>query len=151
VPPEQRFTAVAQSPAPPEACFALIADATTWRTWAGPMIGRSDWDPAGGEPPGVGAVRRLGRPPFVSLEEVVANDPPSHHAYVVRRGLPVRAYRADVELRRDGDGTRIEWTSVFEPRWPGTGRLLAFFLSRMVGGFARRAAKAAGRTADGGP
>ncbi|HLN17945.1 MAG TPA: SRPBCC family protein [Acidimicrobiales bacterium] len=143
MPAEQRFSAVADSSAPPEACFALIADATTWRRWAGPMIGRSDWDPAGGEPPGVGAVRRLGRPPFVTREEIVAYEPPTHHAYVLRRGLPVRAYRADVELRPVDGGTRIEWSAVFEPRWPGTGRLLAFVLSRTVRGFARRVAKAA--------
>ena len=79
--------------------FEVLADATRWREWAGKMITVSEWaregDPA---PGGVGAVRKLGRPPAYALEEIVEFDPPHHLAYTIVRGLPVRGYHADIDL-----------------------------------------------------
>src|SRR5215831_4397687 len=104
------FKVEATSSAAPEAVFALLADGAGWSRWAGPLIRRSAWDREGRPPPGgVGAVRKLGAPPIYSREEIVEYDPPRHLAYTILSGQPVREYRADVRLRPDGAGTRIEW------------------------------------------
>ena len=61
------------------------------------MIGHSSFERHGApEPGGVGAIRKLGRWPVYGREEVVASEAPSHHAYVLLSGQPVRNYRADV-------------------------------------------------------
>lgn len=144
------FTVLAHSAAAPPEVFALLADATGWHEWAGPMIVRSSWErPGDTSTEGVGAVRRLGFPPVVGRERIVAYDPPTHHAYVVDGGLPVRAYRADVHLSAEPAGTRIEWSAAFVPLVAGTGPLLLVVLRSMVGGFARRLARAAAERSPG--
>ena len=35
---EYSFSAEATSSAPPDVVFALLADATVWKDWAGPLI-----------------------------------------------------------------------------------------------------------------
>jgi hypothetical protein len=139
---------VRASAAPP-VVFEVIADATRWREWAGPMIDRSEWEREGDPPPGgVGAIRRLGRWPAFSREEVVEYDPPSHLAYTILSGFPVRGYHADVDLRADErGGTVIRWSGAFEPQVMGTGALLGEVLRRVVLGHARAAAREAERRA----
>ena len=129
--------------------FEVLADATRWREWAGKMITVSEWaregDPA---PGGVGAVRKLGRPPAYALEEIVEFDPPHHLAYTIVRGLPVRGYHADIDLLpTTTGGTTIRWSGAFEPKIPGTGALFAATLHRIVHGYAAAAATEAERRA----
>jgi len=57
---------------------------------------------------GVGALRRFALGPSGSSEEVVAWGSPHHLGYIGVSGLPVRRYRADVELRTDGAGTVVD-------------------------------------------
>ncbi|MBV9869328.1 MAG: SRPBCC family protein [Frankiaceae bacterium] len=127
------------SSAQPEEVFALLADANTWKTWAGPMIMKSwfskEGDPA---PGGVGAVRRLGARGFATREEITEYDPPHYLAYTILGKAPMRDYRAIVSFDRHDGGTRITWAGAFEPVIPGTGRLLAWVLKRIVGGMAVR-------------
>ena len=59
--------------------------------------------------------------------------------------MPVRDYRADVDLIPDGAGTQIRWRSSFAPKIPGTGPLVRALMAGIVGGFARRLAVAAAR------
>ena len=135
------YEVTARSAAPPERVFELISDATTWPLWAGSLIAHGSWEREGIPPPGgVGAIRKVGRWPQFGREQVVRSDPPGHHAYVLVSGAPVRNYRADVYIRREGDGTLITWGATFEPLIPGTGRLLAAVYRRMIGGFAHRVA-----------
>lgn len=132
------------SDAPPERVFALLTDATSWPRWAGAMIAHGSWAREGDPPPGgVGAVRKVGRWPGFGYEEIVAYEPPSHHAYTIVRGQPVRDYRADVDTAPEGTGTRITWRASFEPKIPGTGAVLVRFYRGLIGGFARRVARAA--------
>lgn len=143
----QSFEAVAESAAPPDVVFALLADSTGWRRWAGPLIRESTWDREGDPAPGgIGAVRKLGGYPIYSREEIVAYDPPHHLAYVMISGQPVRDYRADVLLRESPGGTTITWRGSFVPVVPGTGPLMRRFLGAVVGGFTRRLADYAART-----
>ena len=130
-----------RSPAPPGQIFALLADATSWPRWAGPVIGHGSWERRGDPPPGgVGAIRKVGRWPQFGREEIVAYEPPTHHAYTMLSGNPVRNYRADVRLTPDGAGTLITWGATFDPMVPGTGRLLSAIYRRLIGSFARRVA-----------
>jgi hypothetical protein len=136
------YEVTAHSKATPERLFALISDATSWTSWAGPLIGHCSFAREGTPPPGgVGAVRKAGRWPQFGREEVVVHDPPRHHGYTIVRGQPVRDYRADVTFMPDGDGTLITWKATFEPRIPGTGGMLAAFYRRRIGGLARGLAK----------
>ncbi len=135
------------SSAPRETVFEVLADATRWREWAGPMIATSEWEREGDPAPGgVGAIRRLGRPPAFAFEEILEYDPPHHLAYTIVRGVPVRGYHADIDLVPTADGgTAIRWAGAFEPKVPGTGALFAAVLGRIVHGYATSAAAEAER------
>lgn len=138
------YAVTARSRAPREQVFRLLADATSWPRWAGPLIVRGWWEREGQPPPGgVGAIRRLGFGAASSREEIVAYDPPASLGYRILSGLPVRDYLATVRLTPEGDGTRIDWSGQFRPLVPGTGGLLRAFLVAMLGRFARGLAAAA--------
>ncbi len=140
------YEVTARSAAPPERVFELLADATSWPRWAGSLIAHASWEREGNPAPGgAGAIRRLGRWPMFGREQVVASEPPSHHAYTTLSGNPVRNYRADVSLVPNGYGTLITWSAAFEPRIPGTGRLLEGIYRRLIGSVARRLAAYAER------
>jgi len=153
------FEASARSGAPVDTIWPLVADATRWQEWS--WMTHTSLLRQGDPPPdGVGALRRFALGPGASREEVVAWDPPHHLGYVVRRGLPVRHYRADVHLDADtdtdtgtgtGTGTIVTWRCAVEPLIPGTGAALAFVLERMVRGFARRVCRYGDTTTPDGP
>jgi hypothetical protein len=79
-------------------------------------------------------------------------DPPSHLGYVILSGIPVRNYRADIELQELEDNavdeggsvtTVIHWSATFDAKLPGTGALLRSGLRAMIARFAKRAAQRA--------
>ncbi|MDP9183525.1 MAG: SRPBCC family protein [Actinomycetota bacterium] len=132
------------SAAPPERVFALLEAGDRWQDWAGPFVPRSRWQVAGDPVGGVGAVRRLGVAPFVSLERITEHVPGRRLAYVIDSRGPYRDYRSTVELTPTEDGgTRIVWQSTFSPIVPGTGPLLRWFLAAVVRSFARNLARQA--------
>jgi len=127
----------AHSTASPERVFELLADATSWPQWAGSLTRHGSWQREGAPPPGgVGAIRKLGRWPMYGREEIVAYEPPTHLAYTIVKGQPVRNYRADVTLTLVPDGTLITWAGTFDPLIPGTGGLMTAFFRRIIGRFA---------------
>jgi uncharacterized protein YndB with AHSA1/START domain len=131
------YHVAAHSTAPPERLFELLADATSWPQWAGPLARHGSWEREGTPPPGgVGAIRKLGRWPMYGREEIVAYEPPTHLAYTIVKGQPVRNYRAAVTLTVDGDRTLISWNGTFDPLIPGTAMLLTAFFRRIITGFA---------------
>jgi hypothetical protein len=139
--------------------YRLLADATSWKNWAGPLISRSEWEVEPGN--AGGGTRRLGRRAFMVREEITAADPPHHHGYRLLSGQPVHSYRADVFISDRGEtttsagcaghdtpsgyghGSHIEWTGTVVPLIPGTGPLMRLLLGRMIRGFATRLAAAA--------
>ena len=135
------YEVTARSAAPPKRVFALLADATSWPRWAGPVIAHASWEREGDPAPGgVGAIRKVGRWPLFGHEQIVAYEPSSHHAYTMLKGNPVRNYRADVYLVPDGTGTRITWGATFDPLIPGTGGVLNAFYKWLIGSLAKRVA-----------
>src|SRR3982751_5621385 len=135
------YEASARSAASPERVFDLLADASTWPRWLHPLVTVARWEREGAPPPGgVGAIRKIGRPPLFAREQIVASDPPRQLSYTILSGQPVRNYLADVSLTPDGPGTRIIWRGTFEPVIPGTGPALAAMYHRLLAWFARRLA-----------
>ena len=140
--PTYSYAVTARSAARPTHVFELLADATSWPRWAGPLIGSASWERQGDpSPDGVGAIRKIGRWPVFGREQIVVSEPPSHHAYTTLSGNPVRNYRADVRCTADDGGTVIAWTGSFEPLVPGTGRVLVGTYRMLIGSFARRLAR----------
>ena len=130
------------SSAQPEEVFDLVADATMWSKWAGPIIMRSWFGKEGTPPPGgVGAIRRLGSRWFSTKEEITEYDPPHYLAYKILTRTPLRDYRAIVSIDKDGDGCKITWAATGEGRFPGAAPVMMFMLSRVVRGFVTRLAK----------
>ncbi|WP_151769864.1 SRPBCC family protein [Streptomyces abyssomicinicus] len=127
--------------AAPALVHALLRDGAGWPAWSplDSFVLESE-APGGGE--GVGAVRvfRTGR--HVSRERIVASVPDRHFAYVLLSGLPLRDYRADVELTPGEDGgTTIRWRSVFRAKVPGTGWIYRAALHRFTGDLVRGLAR----------
>lgn len=138
------LVARARTDASPDRVFALLEAGDRWQEWAGLFVPRSRWQVPGDPRGSVGAVRRLGVGPLVSLERVVEHQPPHRLSYVVDSRAPYRDYRSTVTLTRTaGGGTDIVWRSTFEPIVPGTGRLMRWLLARIVGSFAKNLARRA--------
>ena len=142
--------------APPAAVYALVADGATWPAWS--PIADFSLERPGAETPvgdGVGAIRVFTTPQpvgpaTVSREEVVEAVLDERFAYVMLSGLPLRKYRATIELTpTPSGGTSIHWTSTFEGAFPGAGPFFKWALGRFLRGIvdnlaARAAASPAG-------
>ncbi|HYU85940.1 MAG TPA: SRPBCC family protein [Kribbellaceae bacterium] len=123
--------------------YRLLADGSTWPGWS--PIGSFALERPGPDAlEGVGAVRvfRTGR--VTSREEIVELVPERRLSYAVLSGLPLRGYRADVDLTPAAVGTEIRWRSSFTAKVPGTGwiyrRILERFITRCAEGLAAHAA-----------
>jgi hypothetical protein len=128
---EQRISARSWSPAEPASVYQLLHSGESWPCWS--PIGSFELEregPGGGE--GVGARRLFRTGPFKSHEEIVADEPDRRFGYTLRRGLPLRDYRADIELEGRDGGTAIHWHSSFRPKIPGTGAFYRWFLGRFL-------------------
>ncbi len=143
----QKIDVKAVSAAPPGAVYALLRDGATWPTWS--PIGSFSLDREGeDEREGLGAIRifRTGR--TRSCERIVELVPDRRFSYALLSGLPIRDYRADVDLEPGGEGTTIRWHSTFRAKVPGTGWLyrlvLTNFIARTARGLAEHAAANAG-------
>jgi len=105
-----RVRAVATTPATPQALWALVADATSYADW-GP------WNASGYEDPaarGEGALRwmRYGR--RTTVERILEIEEGRRLVYNVERGIPVRNYRAVVELTSTDGGTHVDWSAEWD-------------------------------------
>lgn len=141
------YVVEASSTASPETVFAALVDVPRWQDWAGPAVPRSTWG-AGSPTSGVGAVRRLGRGPLCSREEIVEHDPPHRLGYVLRSWERLHHYRATVDLQAlPGGGTHIVWSGSVETSVPGLAAALILVFRRLVSGFATRLAREAERAA----
>ncbi len=140
-----------QADAPIEVVWSLVADARNYSSWALPRSTTLEREGAL-TPDGVGAIRRFGAWPVFSREEVVVFEPPQQLSYVLLSGLPVRNYRADVELREvvaspGGVSTAVSWTSSYEVPRRWLRRPMQLFLNLILKDFVRRLAKEAAKRA----
>lgn len=132
---EQQISVRAWSPAKPGDVYRLLRAGATWPTWS-PIdsFELREEGPAGGE--SLGAIRVFHTGRTTSVEEIVELQPDRRLSYALLSGLPLRDYRADVDLEPRDGGTAIHWHSTFRAKFPGTGGLFRRFL----GGFIQRGA-----------
>ncbi|MFC4081933.1 SRPBCC family protein [Amycolatopsis samaneae] len=111
--------------------YALLQDGASWPEWS-PLGSFRLMRRGKDQREGLGALRlfRTGR--INSCEEVVELVPGRRFSYALRSGLPLRDYRADVDLTPVADGTEIHWHSSFTAKIPGTGGLYRRTLSRFI-------------------
>ena len=56
-------------------------------------------------------------------EEIVERDPQRRLTYTLLSGLPLRDYRAEIDVTPADDGAAIRWHTTFRPKVPGMGWL----------------------------
>ncbi|MGH2962425.1 MAG: SRPBCC family protein [Solirubrobacterales bacterium] len=138
-----RIDKTATTQADADAVYALLSDSSTWPEWT-PIDSFELERPGTDEPQGVGAIRvfRTGR--YTMREEIVELVPARRFSYSLLSGLPVRDYRADIDLEPATGGTTIRWHTTFDSRLPGLGWLIRRRLDgvteRFVDGLADHAA-----------
>lgn len=123
---------IEQTTAEPTTVYALLRDGSTWPEWSGTVDSFTLEKEGEGEPEGVGAVRIFRRGRVVGRDQVLGFTPDSTFSYAHIKGLPVRGYRGNVELRGKDGGTEIRWRVTFDPLIPGAGRLLRRALSKFL-------------------
>jgi hypothetical protein len=133
----------AHSRAAPSAVFALVVDGASWPRWS--PIESFELERPGDPPPeGPGAIRVFRRGRTTGRDQVVEVVPDRRFGYLSLSGLPVRDYRAQIDLEPAGDGTTIGWHASFAPKVPGTGWMLQRGLARFLANCARGLAEHAG-------
>jgi len=122
----------AWSSADPSTVYELLAHGATWPVWS--PIGSFELQQPGdgGEPEGLHAVRvfRTGR--TTSVERLGELRPGQRLSYALVEGLPLRGYRADIDLEPADGGTMIRWHSTFESKRRGAGWLYRVVLSKFI-------------------
>ena len=100
--------------AEPATLWALLEDVNRYKDW-GPWSESGYLEQPSGSPHGAGAVRRLRyrHRRAATIEPVIEAVPERRLVYEVTSGIPVRDYRASVELTPDARGTRIRWRATF--------------------------------------
>lgn len=120
----------------PATVYALLRDGASWPRWS--PIESFELERAGAdEPEGIGAIRIFRRGRMTGRDQVTELVPDRRFGYRHLSGLPVRDYRATVDLEPGDGGTSIRWRLSFLPRLPGTGWLLRRGVRRFIEGAAR--------------
>jgi hypothetical protein len=115
----------------PAAVYELLTNGSTWPNWA-PIDAFELEQEGAGRPEGIGAVRVFRRGRTEGRDTIVELVTDRRFGYTHVSKLPVRDYRADVDLEPDGGGTRIRWRASFTPTLPGMGPLLRLALGRFL-------------------
>ncbi|WP_329107843.1 SRPBCC family protein [Micromonospora sp. NBC_01699] len=121
------------------AVYELLRAGVTWPTWSGlgsfeleRAVPVATGDSGAGADEGVGAIRVFRTGPMTSREQIVDLVPDRRLSYILLSGLPLRDYRADVDLTPTPEGTIIRWRSTFHAKLPGTGWFYRWFLGRFI-------------------
>ncbi len=136
---EQTISKRAWTAATPSAVYALLRDGASWPGWS-PLDSFALERPGPGGGESLGAIRVFTTGRTTSREEIVVLEPDRTFGYALLSGLPLREYRALVDLEARDGGTEIHWHSTFRAKFPGTGglyrRFLGAFIQRCVDGLA---------------
>jgi len=100
--------------ADPAAVWRLLGDSPTWPDWT-PVESCEIVTPGGVD--GIGEIRVFTTGRIRVREEIVERDPPRRLTYVLRAGLAVRDYRAEIDLTpRPEGGTDMRWHTTFSAK-----------------------------------
>jgi hypothetical protein len=138
---EQLVSVSAWTNAAPSDVYRLLRSGATWPTWSPIDSFELERNGPDGEE-GLGAIRLFHTGKVTSREEIVELVPDRRFSYTLLHGLPMRGYRADIDLEPHDGGTTIRWQSRFRPKYPGTGGILR----RCVDGLAAHTAEAPERS-----
>jgi hypothetical protein len=143
----QRIEHHATTTADPATVYALLREGATWPTWS--PIDSFELEREGAdEPEGIGAVRVLRSGKVTGRDTIAELVPDRRFAYTHDSSLPVKNYRGEVDLTPVAGGTEIRWVSTFDPKIPGTGRMmrrgLDGFIEAVTDGLAEHATTVAG-------
>ena len=137
--------ASATSSAPIDTVWNLVATTESWPTWASKMDRAERVRDGDASREGVGAQRSFHAGRVNSIEDVVEFDVPHRFAYSLVSGLPLKDYVGRITLSEVDGGTRIDWRSSFNPRFPGTGMIWQWGIRRLLRGMAADLARGAER------
>jgi hypothetical protein len=143
----QRIEHHATTTADPATVYALLRDGASWPSWS-PIDSFELERPGADEPEGLGAVRIFRGGRVTGRDEIVELVADRRFSYTHTSNLPVRNYRGGVDLEPVAEGTAIRWVSEFDPKWPGTGRLVRRALDGFVAGLANGLAERATAVAE---
>jgi Polyketide cyclase / dehydrase and lipid transport len=132
----------AHASADPHAVWALLEKVNRYKDW-GPWSESGYVEQPVVSPHGPGAVRRLRyrNRRAVTIEPVVEVEAGRRLVYEVTSGVPVKNYRATVELTPNRDGTDVDWRATFDRTLRG--RLVHGTLQRVYGEVVNRLVAAA--------
>lgn len=145
--PRHRVSGSAVSTADASTVYRILRDRPSWPSWS--ALGRYEF--VSGTEGELDAVCAFVTRRIRSVERLVELVPDRRLSYELVEGMPMRDYRATIELVPEpSGGTLITWTSTFDHTIPGTGwwfrRLMGGFIPRMARDLAAHAAAlAAGR------
>ena len=143
----QRIEHRATTSADPATVYGLLREGATWPTWS-PIESVELEREGADEPEGVGAVRVLRSGKVTGRDTIAELVPDRRFAYTHESSLPVKNYRGEVDLTPVEGGTEICWVSAFDPKIPGTGRVirraLDGFIKAVTDGLAEHASAVAG-------
>ncbi|BDB43207.1 MULTISPECIES: SRPBCC family protein [Mycobacterium] len=148
-PPLHHATASAHSAAPAATVYNLLTDGANWPRWINldsMTLEREGQE--GGE--SVGAIRRFrfrrAGIRFVTHEQVAELIPQRRFGYALVSGLPLRNYRANVDLTpTPNGGTHIQWSGTWNTALTGTGLPTRLLIKRLYRQFSHGLARAAER------
>lgn len=126
--------------ASPRAIYRLLEDSSTWPDWT-PV---ESFEPVElGDRDGVGEIRlfRTGR--VGVREQIVEKVPDRRLVYILRAGLAVKEYRAEIDVEPVEGGSQVRWHTTFKPKFPGTGGIYRRGLTKMTERFVEGLAEAA--------
>lgn len=129
--------------APCEEVFAQVCDHANFGRLTGADIRRIR-DAEGDDPNGVGSVRQIRSFPVPAFEEtVLVYEPGKRMEYTVSRGSPIHKHRGTLLFLPAGEGCRLDYTIVFEPRLgvPGLGKVLKLAIRRPIEAGLRKLAR----------
>jgi uncharacterized protein YndB with AHSA1/START domain len=128
---QTRVTASATVPRPVDHVWAVLSDHEGMSSW-GPGITVKLETPGTADRNGVGAVRRITAPgpaPAI-VEEIVAFEPGHKLGYRAKAGVPFKNYGGEVLLTAAGQGTRIDYSLMIDPRIPVVEKAAAAAVAR---------------------
>lgn len=115
----------------PAEVYALLADGASWPDWS--PIDSFELEKEGADGlEGIGAVRVFRNGRIDGRDTIVELVADRRFSYTHLSSLPIKDYRADVDLEPDGTGTRIRWRASFKATVPGMGPALRLALGRFL-------------------
>jgi hypothetical protein len=132
----QHIDARGHSTATPETIYALLRDGSTWPVW-GPLDKFVLEQPGSPEPESVGAIRNFHTGKYKMRERVAELVQDKRFSYELLAGLPLKDYRANIDLTPVGGGTDIHWHTTFKCKIPGMGWIYRRALQKITENFVR--------------